>query len=325
MDVHQLPSGVREFASHLSALLARLDQGAGWCAVFWQRDPDGMQACLDGREVPPRDVVEAVLQDVAAAYGTEAAVQEAERVRPLHAAALAAHDARPGGRDALGDRLDVMLREQRYAAERLADLSRRLASAATHDQAEAIRLDLAWAHDDHERATARCAELRYRMAELDRLPTSAPTTDPYDTRTAHRAAERAAGPAGDVYDPRAGHRGAEAAVGPMGGAYDARAGRRGVEPAAGSAGDVYDPRAGHRGAGAAAGSMGGAYDAGAGRRGVGSAAGSAGDVDDAGAGYRGVVPEAGPAGDVYDPRAGHRGAGAAAGSMGGAYDAGAGR
>ena len=169
MAVDQLPGRVREFANYLNGLLARLDQGAGWCAVFWQRDPDGMQACLDGREMPPWDVVEALLHDFAAEYGTPAAAYEADRVRPLHAAALADHDARPGGREALGDRLDVMLREQRYAAERQAELGRRLAASPIGPEADAIRLDLAWAHDDHERAVARCAELRYRMAALDRL------------------------------------------------------------------------------------------------------------------------------------------------------------
>ncbi|MDN0200792.1 hypothetical protein [Streptomyces sp. S.PNR 29] len=170
MTVDRLPARVREFATYLDGLLARLDQGGGWCGVFWQRDPDGMQACLDGREVPPWDVVEALLQDLAAAYGPgdDVVRPERERARALHAAALTAHDARPGGRDALGDRLDVMLREQKYAAERQAELSRLLASAATREEADALRLDLAWARDDHERATARCAELRARMAELDR-------------------------------------------------------------------------------------------------------------------------------------------------------------
>ncbi|GAB7105498.1 hypothetical protein JCM4814A_38120 [Streptomyces phaeofaciens JCM 4814] len=168
MTLDQLPGRVREFANYLNGLLARLDQGAGWCAVFWQRDPDGMRACLDGREVPPWDVVEALLQDLATEHGTPAAAQEAQRVRPLHGAALAAHDARPGGRDALGDRLDVMLREQRYAVERQAELGRRLSAAGTREEADALRLDLAWAHDDHERATARCTELRYRIAEFDR-------------------------------------------------------------------------------------------------------------------------------------------------------------
>ncbi|MEU6348420.1 hypothetical protein ABZ896_03745 [Streptomyces sp. NPDC047072] len=168
MAVEQLPGRVREFTNYLAGLLARLDQGAGWCAVFWQRDPDGMRACLDGREVPPWDVVEALLQDLATGYGAEAARAEVEHARTLHAGALADHDARPGARDVLGDRFDVMLREQRYAAERQAELGRLLAAAPTQDQADAIRLDLAWARDDHERASRRCAELRSRMDELDR-------------------------------------------------------------------------------------------------------------------------------------------------------------
>ncbi|TQJ56642.1 hypothetical protein OHU34_09270 [Streptomyces sp. NBC_00080] len=225
MAVDQLPERVREFASYLNGLLSRLDQGAGWCAVFWQRDPDGMQACLDGREVPPWDVVEAVLQDLAAEYGTAVAAQQAERVRPLHAAALAAHDARPGGRDALGDRLDVMLREQRYAAERLTELGRRLPSAATHEQAEAIRLDLAWAHDDHERATARCAELRYRMAESDLLPSAGAASGPAPhTVAADPAHEAAAGydaPAG--YDVPAGYGAAGSVAGAPVDTYEAEA------------------------------------------------------------------------------------------------------
>ncbi|MFI8533347.1 hypothetical protein ACIGMX_24310 [Streptomyces aquilus] len=168
MAVDQLPGRIREFVNYLDALLARLDQGGGWCAVFWQRDPEGMQACLEGREVPPWDVVEALLQDLVTEYGPAVAAPEVERARTLHAQALAAYDARPGARDALGDRLDVMLREQRYAAERQAELGHLLATATTREAADAIRLDLAWARDDHERATARCAELRTRMADLDR-------------------------------------------------------------------------------------------------------------------------------------------------------------
>ncbi|MFI6012305.1 hypothetical protein ACIBAG_26415 [Streptomyces sp. NPDC051243] len=168
MSVEQLPDRVREFVDYLDGLLARLDQGGGWCGVFWQRDPEGMQACLDGREVPPWDVVDSLLHDLASQYGPGGAGPETERARALHAAALAAHDARPGGRDDLGDRLDVMLREQRYAAERQAELGRLLASATSREEADAIRLDLAWARDDHERASARCAELRARMADLDR-------------------------------------------------------------------------------------------------------------------------------------------------------------
>ncbi|MYR43528.1 hypothetical protein, partial [Streptomyces sp. SID5910] len=93
---------------------------------------------------------------------------ETDAARALHRAALTAYDALPGARDALGDRLDVMLREQRYAAERQAELGGLLAGATTPEAADALRRDLAWARDDHARATARCAELRARLTDLDR-------------------------------------------------------------------------------------------------------------------------------------------------------------
>ncbi|MEU6223824.1 hypothetical protein [Streptomyces sp. NPDC047042] len=172
MAVEQLPGQVREFARYLNGLLARLDQGAGWCGVFWERDPDGMRACLEGREVPPWDVVEALLHDLAAGYATDTVTSETEQARALHQASLAEFDSRPGARDTLGDRLDVMLREQKYAADRLAELGRLLASATTHEEAEGLRLDLAWARDDHERASARCLELRYRLDQLARRTVS---------------------------------------------------------------------------------------------------------------------------------------------------------
>ncbi|MFJ9733931.1 hypothetical protein ACIRUL_21750 [Streptomyces sp. NPDC101171] len=167
MAVEQLPAHVREFANYLDGLLGRLDQGGGWCAVFWQRDPEGMRACLDGRELPPWDVLESLLQDLAAAHGSAVATAEREHARALHAAAASAYDTLPGARDALGDRLDVMLREQRYAAERRSELTRRLTAATSREETEALRLDLAWAHDDHDRATARRAELEARLSRLD--------------------------------------------------------------------------------------------------------------------------------------------------------------
>ncbi|MFI6654269.1 hypothetical protein ACIBL8_01970 [Streptomyces sp. NPDC050523] len=193
MAVDQLPGRVREFVNYLNGLLAHLDQGGGWCAVFWQRDPDGMRACLDGREVPPWDVIEALLQDLATVYGPDAAAREVQRARPLHAAAIAAYDGRPGGRDALGDRLDAMLREQRQATRRRLELGRLLTSAGTRQEAEALRLDLAWARDDHERATARCAELRSRIDELDRHAPPGPAPGP----EFGRASRVAPGPAAD--------------------------------------------------------------------------------------------------------------------------------
>ncbi|MEU7646919.1 hypothetical protein [Streptomyces huasconensis] len=167
MTVGQLPDQVGEFARYLRELLDRLDQATGWCGVFWQRDPDGMRACLDGVEVPPWDVVQALLHDLAADRGIPEAERETRRARTLHRASLTAYDARPGARQLLADRLDLMVTEQRAALERQADLSRQLAEAATPDEADRINLDLAWVRDDHERATARCAELQERLARLD--------------------------------------------------------------------------------------------------------------------------------------------------------------
>ncbi|MER6260586.1 hypothetical protein ABT203_13540, partial [Streptomyces sp900105245] len=188
----RLPDRVREFGSYLDGLMARLDPGGGWSAVFWQRDPEGMQACLDGREVLPWDVVEALLHDLGAAYGPAAATAERQRARALHTAATGAYDARPGARDALTGRLDAMLGEQRYAAERQAELSRLLSAPASPQEAEALRLDLAWAQDDHDRATARCAELRSRLEGLARKPAEAAAA-----RGRRRGGARFAGLAGD--------------------------------------------------------------------------------------------------------------------------------
>ncbi|OIJ97573.1 hypothetical protein BIV25_15210 [Streptomyces sp. MUSC 14] len=178
MAVGRLPGPVREFAGLLDGLLARLDQGEGWSGVFWQRDPEGMRACLEGREVLPWDVVEALLDDLAAVYGTAAADAERTRARGLYRAALASYDACPGARATLADRLDVMLRERRCAAERRTELTRLLtvgAPGASDADLDSLRLDLAWAHDDHARATARCEELRGRLAELDRRASVHPT------------------------------------------------------------------------------------------------------------------------------------------------------
>ncbi|WP_317446205.1 hypothetical protein [Streptomyces collinus] len=168
MSVDQLPRQAREFANYLDGFLERLRQDGGWCGIFWRRDPEGMRACLDGLEVPPWDVMEALLQDLAAAYGPAAAAAERERALTLHTAAVAAFDALPGARDALGDRLDAMLRAQRYAVERQAELALLLAAAATREEADALRVDIAWAHDDHDRASARCTALRARLTALDR-------------------------------------------------------------------------------------------------------------------------------------------------------------
>ncbi|MFG3121131.1 hypothetical protein ACGFYO_03950 [Streptomyces sp. NPDC048201] len=189
----QLAAESGEFGYYLDGLLARLDQGAGWCGVFWRRDPDGMRACREGREVPPWDVVDALLRDLAATYGTESALAERERARILHAGALTAYDARPGAQDILTRRLHVTLRERHDAGEREAALTHRLTEARTEAEAEPLRVDLAWARDDRHRATARCAELRDRLA---RIPVGRP--GPYPPAQAAPAPYAGGAPSGPL-------------------------------------------------------------------------------------------------------------------------------
>ncbi|MFE9251635.1 hypothetical protein [Streptomyces sp. NPDC007088] len=164
-------TAIEDFTRDWRALLARVDQGSGWCGVFWERDPDGMRACLEGAETPPWDVVDAVLLDLAAQEAPGAARLYAPRLRAGYAAALAARDALPGAAAQLAQRLPVMEEEHRYAARRARELERTLDAAPAQERAEPLRRELAWARDDLARAAARCAELR---ARLERLPAAAP-------------------------------------------------------------------------------------------------------------------------------------------------------
>lgn len=168
MTVHRLPVEAGVFARYLRDLVALLDRGGGWCGIFWQRDPDGMRACLDGIEIPPWDVVESLLQDLAGGQGAGFAEAESVRARQLHGAAAAAHDRQPGGREALEERLELMLREQVYATGRAEELVRRLSAEAEGTSAAGqLAHELAWTRDDHTRATARVAELRARLTAVD--------------------------------------------------------------------------------------------------------------------------------------------------------------
>ncbi|MER6189804.1 hypothetical protein [Streptomyces cyaneofuscatus] len=159
MTVHQHAVDVGTFAQYLREMTARLDPGRGWYGVFTRRDPQGMRSCLDGVEIPPWDVVESLLADLAEVHGAYFAEQVSVRAAALYSASAAAHDRRPGGRQELVHRLELMIREQGRAAERL-----RTAGAGGVDPADPEAL--AWAHDDHRRASARCAELRRRLAAV---------------------------------------------------------------------------------------------------------------------------------------------------------------
>ncbi|MFJ3934785.1 hypothetical protein [Streptomyces parvus] len=159
MTVHQQAYEVGAFAQYLRDLVARLDPGRGWYGVFARRDPAGMRSCLEGVEIPPWDVVESLLADLAALHGARFAEQVSVRAAALYSASAAAHDRRPGGRQELVHRLELMVREQHRAAERLSGTGPGAPDPAEPDA-------LAWARDDHDRATARCTELRKRLAAV---------------------------------------------------------------------------------------------------------------------------------------------------------------
>ncbi|MFJ1881408.1 hypothetical protein [Streptomyces sp. NPDC088137] len=148
---------VREFTQYLRDLVTLLDPGSGWYGLFLRRDPAGMRACLDGVEIPPWDVMESLLGDLAALRGTGFAQRESVRAAGLYSSSVAAHDRRPGGRQVLVERLELMRGEQARAARRLRAAG---AGGTARPDAEAA----AWARDDHVRATARCSELRERLA-----------------------------------------------------------------------------------------------------------------------------------------------------------------
>ncbi len=167
MAVRQLPAEIGAFARYLRDLTSLLDPEGGWYGVFRHRDPDGLRACFDGTEVPPWDVVESLLQDFAAGRDDRVVAAETERAGQLYTASAAAHDRLPGGSEALSDRLRLMVREQAHAAGRAEELVRLLSTTPERSpRAEQLAHDLAWVRDDHARASARCAELRSRLASL---------------------------------------------------------------------------------------------------------------------------------------------------------------
>ncbi|MBZ4020056.1 hypothetical protein [Streptomyces purpurogeneiscleroticus] len=162
MAEEQLRDPLGEFAHFLRGLTEALDEAEGWYGVFLQRDPAGVRACLEGREVPPWDVVESLLHDLSGRCGTQAAAEAGACARQLHGAAVAAYDALTGPAE-LRDRLDATLGELREATRREHALRADLEHAEPGTEADALTYELAWAADDMARAHARVQELQLRI------------------------------------------------------------------------------------------------------------------------------------------------------------------
>lgn len=185
------PGSVTAFTTWFRSATAGLGADRGWFAVFLARDPQGMRAFLSGAQIPPWDVVASLLHDLEQMRG--AGSGNRADVRKLHQEAFREHGLRTG-RHALAQRLEFERSERDKAQEHLILLGDR--AEANGSRTEALRV----AHDVHQRAMARCAELQRRLAELDTLtlapahqkPVADPAPEPAKAQPTQDAARRRA-------------------------------------------------------------------------------------------------------------------------------------
>ncbi|MFI8447413.1 hypothetical protein [Streptomyces erythrochromogenes] len=154
----------------------RLDAGAGWYGEFLRRDPEGVRACLNGAAIPPWDVMESLLRDLAGAGGAELAARETVYAARLRAAAVAVWDRLPGGEDELRTLLVAAAAQRAESEAALRSLTARLGGTADRAETDALTRELSWTQDDVARAAARHEDLAARLTALETTP---PQTVPH--------------------------------------------------------------------------------------------------------------------------------------------------
>ncbi|MER5485718.1 hypothetical protein ABT024_21210, partial [Streptomyces sp. NPDC002812] len=184
---------IGQLSGYMRGLTQRLDPGTGWYGEFLRRDPEGMRACLDGAAMPPWDVLESLLGDLAATTGAVAIARETQYAAGLRAAAVGVWDRLPGGVEELRTLLASAAEQQARARAALRVLSARLAESADPAEAEALSRELSWTRDDAGRAAARHEDLAARLHAVTPGPDrpghpSPPQPDPLDAVPAQRAA-----------------------------------------------------------------------------------------------------------------------------------------
>ncbi|MFJ6480127.1 hypothetical protein ACIQK6_08330 [Streptomyces sp. NPDC091682] len=157
---------ISQLSGYLLGLTQRLDPGAGWYGEFLRRDPEGMKACLDGAAMPPWDMVESLLRDLAGARGAEFAARETVYAAQLRAAAVAVWDRLPGGEGELRTLLAAAVAQRATSQTALRNLTVRLGRAADRAETDALTRELAWVQDDVARAVARHEDLAARLRAL---------------------------------------------------------------------------------------------------------------------------------------------------------------
>ncbi|MER5731320.1 hypothetical protein ABT084_23825 [Streptomyces sp. NPDC002138] len=161
-------TAIAQLAECLRELTEFLDPDAGWYGEFLRRDPDGMRACLDGVAMPPWDVMESLLQDLAALRGPEFAAERSGRAARLRRAAVLAYDRMPGGEEELHALLAASSAQRAASEAAVYVLSARLSAMPDPAAAAALSRELAWTRDDLTRATSRCSDLAARLAAVPR-------------------------------------------------------------------------------------------------------------------------------------------------------------
>ncbi|WP_030293005.1 hypothetical protein [Streptomyces katrae] len=174
---------IGQLSGYLRGLTQRLDPGAGWYGEFLRRDPEGLRACLDGAAMPPWDVVESLLGDLAEARGAESAQRETQYAARLRAAAVAVWDRLPGGAEELRTLLASAADQRAVSEAATRTLTARLATTTDRTEAETLTRELAWTRDDAARAAARQQDLTSRLTALSTpAPDPAPSGQPASGR-----------------------------------------------------------------------------------------------------------------------------------------------
>ncbi|MFD6885211.1 hypothetical protein [Streptomyces sp. NPDC059957] len=199
---------IGQLSGYMRGLTQRLDPGTGWYGEFLRRDPEGMRACLDGAAMPPWDVLESLLGDLAASSAPGALVRETQYAAGLRAAAVGVWDRLPGGVEELRTLIASAAEQRARARAALRVLSARLAETTDPAQAQALARELSWTRDDDARATARHEDLTARLeAALGTGRPSPMQQAPLNGVPAQRAATSpGAGPAAAWPGPREGMR-----------------------------------------------------------------------------------------------------------------------
>nr|WSW62684.1 hypothetical protein OG513_31160 [Streptomyces sp. NBC_00998] len=203
---------IGQLSGYLRGLTQRLDPGAGWYGEFLRRDPEGLRACLDGAAMPPWDVLESLLGDLAA-RGAESAQREMQYAARLRAVAVAVWDRLPGGAEELRTLLAAAADQRAVSEAATRTLTARLAATTDRTEAEALAGELAWIRDDAARAAARQQDLASRLTALSApAPERAPAWPPADPLPAAAwrgdpPADGARAPYQDPHGPDLGGRG----------------------------------------------------------------------------------------------------------------------